>query len=250
MDRNLLGEERVVGVVNRKDAPMSEAELFNQPDQPVAVLAPDTDVVSAIRTVLQASEEPLTLSKIRTALPSRLRSSPEDLAEVIRRQVAANVFVQYPKYRSPQERFWDRPMPIHLANLLRNVLEEKPLAMADIRRKLPDYAKTLAEPILEAQVAKGILFRHPPLNSRTGPRFGIGSPQAREYLRPELTKVFLRLEQLGFTQAQLREGAMELLNEAEWAEPNAMRPQPTITGAEGQARANGDDEETPSQPQS
>src|SRR5260370_15127506 len=94
---------------NRKDAPMSE--LFEQPEQPVAVLAPDTDVLSAIRTVLEASAEPLTLSKIRAALPARLRSTLEGLAEVVRRQVAANVFVQYPKYRSPQDRFWAPPMP-------------------------------------------------------------------------------------------------------------------------------------------
>ncbi len=218
----------------------------------MAVLAPDTDVLSAIRTVLEASAEPLTLSKIRAALPARLRSTLEGLAEVLRRQVAANVFVQYPKYRSPQDRFWDRPMPDHLANLLRHVLEEKPLAMSEIRRKLPDYAKTLAEPILEEQVAKGILFRHPPLNSRTGPRFGSHPPQAREYLRPELTRVFQRLEQLGFTQVQLREGAIELLHEEEWADPKATRPQQSFPAAEGQAipdgqpQAIGDDEETPS----
>jgi len=231
---------------------MSESEVL---DQSATAVAPDTDVVTAIRTVLETSPEPLTLSKIRTALPSRVRSSPENLAEVLRRQVAANVFVQYPKYRSPQDRFWDRPMPVHLAWLLQNVLSEKPLGMSDIRRKLPDYAKTQAESILEEQVARGVLFRHPPLSSRTGPRFGVQSPQAREYLRPELTKVFQRLEQLGFTQAQLREGAMELLNEAEWAEPNPPRPQQSSTGAEGQGNpawqppAGGDDEESPPQPQ-
>jgi hypothetical protein len=234
---------------------MSESELFEQSEQPVAVIAPDTDVVTAIRTILETSAEPLTLSKIRSALPARLRTSPENLTEVLRRQVAANVFVQYPKYRSPQDRFWDRPMPVHLAALLKNVLAEKPLGMSEIRRKLPDYAKTLAEPILEEQVAKGVLYRHPPLNTRTGPRFGVQSPQAREYLRPELTKVFGRLEQLGFSQAQLREGAMELLNEAEWSEPNPAATPPSFAAAQGQdnpawqARAGGDDEETPPQPQ-
>jgi hypothetical protein len=232
---------------------MSESEVI---DQSVAVVPPDTDVVTAIRTILETSPEPLTLSKIRTALPSSLRPSPENLAEVLRRQVAANVFVQYPKYRSPQDRFWDRPMPVHLATLLNNVLGEKPLGMSEIRRKLPDYAKTQAEFILEEQVAKGTLFRHPPLSSRTGPRFGVRSPLARDYLRPELAKVFQRLGQLGFTQAQLREGAMELLNEEEWAEPRPPQSQQAVSGAEGQDTpawqplAGGDDEESPPQPQS
>src|SRR5262249_28298029 len=117
-----------------------------------------------------------------------------------------------------------------------------------------DYAKTLAEPILEEQVAKGILYRHPPLSSRTGPRFGVQSPQAREYLRPELVKVFQRLEQLGFSEAQLREGAMELLNEAEWSEPNPA-PAKSCAGAEGKGKPAGqpkggdEKEETPPQPQ-
>ena len=238
---------------------MSESEVVEQTEQPVAAIAPDTDVVTAIRTVLETSAEPLTLSKIRSALPAHLRSSPENLTEVLRRQVAANVFVQYPKYRSPQDRFWDRPMPVHLAALLRQVLAEKPLGMSEIRRKLPDYAKTLAEPILEEQVAKGFLHRHPPLSSRTGPRFGVQSPQAREYLRPELVKVFQRLEQLGFSEAQLREGAMELLNEAEWSEP-ALPGEPEARARElteageqdnptWQPQGGGDDEETPPQPQ-
>src|SRR5207249_111719 len=129
----------------------------------------------------------------------------------------------------------------------------KPLAMSEIRRKLPDYAKTQAESVLEEQVAKGILFRHPPLNSRTGPRYGVRSPLAREYLRPELTKVFRRLEQLGFTEAQLREGAMELLNEEEWSDPSAAVAQQSLSTEEGQGNptwqppAGGDDEETPPQ---
>ena len=69
--------------------------------------------MAAVRRVLQASPEPLTLSKIRAALPANFRAvSLEALAEVLQRQVAANVLVPYPKYRSPQDRYWDRPMRV------------------------------------------------------------------------------------------------------------------------------------------
>jgi hypothetical protein len=211
------------------------AELVDQPQTTTASdsdTAPDSDLVSAVRSVLEASSEPLTLSKIRAGLPSQLRAQgPEALAEALRRQVAANVLVQYPKYRSPQDRYWDRPMPVHLQTLLRLTLEEKPLPWSEIRRKLPDYAKTLAEPVLEEQVAKGALFRHPPLNSRTGPRFGISGPDAREYLRPELARVFERLEQMGFTRAELREGAMGLLSEEEWSTPSAAKEEMPVESA-------------------
>jgi hypothetical protein len=172
--------------------------------------------------VLENSSEPLTLSKIRSALPGRLRSvTLEALGEVLQRQVAAHALIQYPKYRSPQDRFWDRPMNVHIAYLLRQALEESPLPMSEIRRKLPDYAKTTAEGVLEDQVQQGLLHRHPPTSSRSGPRFGARPPEAREYLRSELTVVFARLEKLGFSQTQLREGAMELLQEEEWQTPPA-----------------------------
>ena len=42
----------------------------------------------------------------------------------------------------------------------------------ELRRKLPDYAKTQAEAILEEEVNQGRIYRHPPANSRSGPRFG------------------------------------------------------------------------------
>jgi hypothetical protein len=188
----------------------------------------DTDLVAAVRRVLEASPEPLTLSKIRSALPANFRSlSLEALAEALQRQVAANVLVQYPRYRSPQDRFWDRPMHVHVAHLLRAALQEQPLAASELRRKLPDYAKTQAEAVLEEEVAQGRIHRHPPANSRSGPRFGVEPPDPRTFLRNELSTLFLRLERLGFTQTQLRQAALDLLQEEEWGPTPTPAPEPT-----------------------
>jgi hypothetical protein len=185
-----------------------------------------TDLTAAVQRVLANSTEPLTLSKIRAALPgSYRRIGLEELAEVLRRQTAANALHQYPKYRSAQDRFWDRPMPVHVANLLRESLEEKPLAWPQLRRKLPDYAVAQAEVVLQEQVAQGRLHRHPPAGSRSGERYGVAPPDAREYLRRELPTLFRRLQQLGFTDPQLREAAMALLQEEEWAEPEPEQTQ-------------------------
>jgi hypothetical protein len=200
----------------------------------------EPDLAAEVRRVLEASSEPLTLSKIRAALPARLRSvTLEGLAEGLQRQVAAHALIQYPKYRSQQDRFWDRPMNVHIAYLLRQTLEEGPLPWSELRRKLPDYAKTTAEAVLDDQVQQGLLHRHPPTSSRSGPRFGVGRPEAREYLRGELSGVFSRLEKLGFSRAQLREGAMELLQEEEWDKPvaadNESAGAAASTGQVGQA---------------
>src|SRR5258708_40180609 len=101
----------------------------------------ETDFAAEAHRVLATSAEPLTLSKIRSRLPAPLRKlSLEELGETLKRQVAANVVYLYPKYRSQQDRFWDRPMPIHVAALLRQALEDGPLALPELRRKLPAYA--------------------------------------------------------------------------------------------------------------
>jgi hypothetical protein len=188
-----------------------------------------TDLTAAVQRVLAASEEPLTLSKIRAALPgSYRRIGLEELAEALRRQTAANVLYPYPKYRSAQDRFWDRPMAVHVANLLRAVLEEGPLAWPQLRRKLPDYAVAQAEVVLQEQVAQGRLHRHPPAGSRSGERYGVAPPDAREYLRRELPALFRKIQQLGFTEPQLREAAMAVLQEAEWGELEPEKPDRTL----------------------
>jgi hypothetical protein len=179
-----------------------------------------TDVTEAVQRVLANSEEPLTLSKIRAALPGGNRKMDlEELGAHLRRQVAANVVYQYPKYRSAQDRFWDRPMPLHVANLLRTALEEGPLAWPQLRRRLPEYAVAQAEVVLQEQIAQGRLFRHPPAGSRGGERYGAAQPDAREYLRRDLPTLFGKLQQLGFTELQLREAAMAVLQEEEWGRP-------------------------------
>ena len=89
-------------------------ENVAEPTSTTSAAVVETDLVSGIQQVLQASEEPLTVSKIRAKLPTRLREvSVEELSSVLNRQVAAQVLVQYPKYRSQQDRYWDRPMPVH-----------------------------------------------------------------------------------------------------------------------------------------
>lgn len=190
--------------------------LEQPPTTPTA--PPAVDLTAAIHQVLAASAEPLTPSKIRAALPAPFRSvSNEELSEALRRLVAANVVYQFPKYRSPQDRFWDRGMPTHIAALIRQVLAAGPLAWSELRRKLPGYAVPLAESVLVEQVTQGLLHRHPPAGKRGGDRYGVRPPEAKDYLRSELSAVFNRLQGLGFSVSQLRAGALELLHDEEWA---------------------------------
>ena len=197
-----------------------------------------TDLPTAVQRILAASSEPLTVSKIRAQLPAALRNiAPEELGEFLRRQAAANVLIPYPKYRSQQERYWDRPMPVHVATLVREVLQEEALGLPELRRKLPAYAVTHVETVLLEQVNQGQLHRHPRAGKRGGDRFGVQPADPKEYLRAELAALFLQLEKLGFTQEQLREGALELLHEDEWAS--------TISQARQSASGQAADESAP-----
>src|SRR5262245_30455288 len=176
------------------------------------------DLVGAIRAVLAVSAKPLSLSGIRRALPVPLRSVPaEALAQVLRRQVAAHVVVLYPRYRSLQDRYWDRPLAVHLAQILRRILRAGPMTWSEIRRRLPGYAKVKAESILEEQIARGKLYRHP-ASGRLGPRYATKPPEPSFYLRPQLNDLLRRLECLGFSRKQLRASAFDFLQEEEWAE--------------------------------
>ena len=178
-----------------------------------------SDLGTAVREVLAASPEPMTVSKIRAALPSALRQvSVQELNDVLRREASANAIHEYPKYRSQQERYWDRPMPVHIVQLLQSNLEEKPLTWTELRRKMPAYAQDKAQTVLEEQIGLKVFFRHPRHpGSRSGEPIGVREADARDYLRAELSGVFYRLEKLGFSQSQVRAAALDILHDEEWA---------------------------------
>jgi hypothetical protein len=186
-----------------------------------------TDLPGAVQRILAASDEPMTISKIRAKLPAALRAmDPKELGEALERQVAANTLHKYPKYRSQQDRFWDRGMAAHVVQLLRGALEEVPLAWSELRRKLPAYAQGQAQQVLDEQIGQGLLHRHPRAGTRGGDRYSVRPPDPRDYLRQELPDLFNRLSALGFTRPQIRAAALELLHEEEWdVEPPAARPE-------------------------
>ena len=217
-------------------------------DQRTTEASPAGDLVAAIQEVLRSSPEPLTVSKIRASLPAPFRqASIEELLDVLRRQVSANVLWSYPRYRSQQERFWDRPMPVHVAELLHAALDESPLSRSDLRRRLPGYAHEKAQTVLDEQLARGAIHRHPRFG-RTGERFGLRPPDPKEYLRAELAGVFHRLEKLGFTEVKLREGALELLHDEEWSPARSAPPSPESSApAQDAGRSPEQQQDLPSQ---
>ena len=191
----------------------------------------DTDsLAAAIQRVLAASPEPLTLPKIRAGLPAALRQA--NVEDVLRRQVSANVLHQYPKYRSQHDRYWDRPMPVHIVALIQTVLAEGPLGWSELRRKLPAYAQEKAEGIVNEQLSQKRLHRHPRSGTRGSERIGLRPPEARDYLGDELGAVFGRLERLGFTRDQIRQGALDLLRDEEWA-PTPPQPKASRSAEKG-----------------
>jgi hypothetical protein len=204
--------------------PPHDTPASHPPETPSAA-APD--LATAIQRVLAASDEPLTVSKLRSRLPGGLRNTDlNELGEVLERQVAANALYKYPKYRSQQDRYWDRGMDMHVAQLMRVALEGGPLAWSELRRKLPAYAHEKAQHVRDEQIRQGLLHRHPRAGSRGAERFGTHPPDPRDYLRQELPDLFTRLASLGFTRPQIRAAALELLHEEEW---NVEPPPPPET---------------------
>jgi hypothetical protein len=183
------------------------------------------DLVNEIRRLLRESDEPLTAAKIRDRLPAPLNQiSLDSLAEVLKRQAAAHVLIVCPKYRSQQDRYWDRPLREHVHEMLRDILTMGPLPWSELRKRLPRYARYLAESVLNEQLAQGRLFRHPPRTPRSAPRFALYPADLRTYLRPALADLMARLEPMGFARTEIRRGLKQILSEAEDGFP---APQPT-----------------------
>jgi hypothetical protein len=155
------------------------------------------------------------------------------LAEVLQRQAAANVLATCPKYRSGQDRYWDRPLREHVHEMLHAMLTAGPLPWAEVRRRLPRYARYLAESVLNEQLAQRRLYRHPPRTPRAAPRYGLEPADVRAYLQPALADLLARLEPLGFTPGELRRGLRQLLNEGAWT----AEPVPSYTYVEAEAAA-------------
>jgi hypothetical protein len=179
-----------------------------------AAVAPAEDVVTVIQQQLEQSSEPMTIPRLRAALPARYRSV--NLEDLLDRQVAASVLYRYPRHRSSHVRYWDRPMPVHVAELIGAALRDGPLPKSELRRKLPAYAQPHVDSVIDRELAAGRLHRHPRRDRRGSDRLGSALPDPRDYLRPELAAVFARLASLGFAPSPLRQAAIELLHEEEW----------------------------------
>lgn len=190
----------------------------------------DIDLVDAIRDVLRQSEEPLTVPKIRERLRHEFRAlGLRELMDALERQVAGNVLVVCPKYRSSQDRYWDRPLRQHAKVVLRNALRNGPLSWTGLRKKFPKYLRHLAESALNEDLAKGAIFRHPPASLRQGPRYALQPEDLRSCARGELQLLLTRLHERGFPRSDVRETLMHLLQEDEWAETPAARNTSVLT---------------------
>jgi hypothetical protein len=178
----------------------------------------DRDLVDAVCDVLHASPEPLTVARIRERLPANFRSlRTEEITELLQRQVAAHVVVMCPKYRSSQDRYWDRPLRTHAKVLLHEAMRDEPVSWAELRKKFPKYVRHLAESVLSEELARGTVFRHPPVSQRSGPRYALQPVEIRTYAGKMLDEALERLEQIGFARSDARETLMQLLQEEEWA---------------------------------
>lgn len=201
----------------------------------------ELDVVERIRRILQQSPEPLTLPRIRAALPPDLRQLDADvLTQHLERQIAAHVLFLYPRYRSTSARYWDRPMPVHIAGLLREALAAGPLVWCELRRRLPDYAKTHAEAVLQEEIAAGRLFLHPPLSPRLGARYGVARPSAQPYVQRELNDMVRRLESVGFSRGAVHEALTAILASAA-PPPRLADPWPSYSWAEADSDPTADE---------
>ena len=191
-----------------------------------------SDLVDAIKEIFRQSSEPMTVLKIRASLPEPFGAIRiDELTEILQRQVAANVLVSCPKYRSPQDRYWDRPLRDHAQTVLRMALRAGPLSWSELRKKFPKYLRHQADSVLNEELAKGTVYRHPPLSVRMGERYALEPAEVRPYASKELLESLQRLTLLGFSRGDVREAMLQLLQEEEWAETPTLERSPALVSS-------------------
>jgi hypothetical protein len=102
--------------------------------------------------------------------------------------------------------------------VLRGALADGPIPWSDLRKRVPKYMRHLAESVLNEELAKGAIHRHPPTSARAGFRYALAAADIRAFAMTELEAALARLVERGFSLSDAREAFMHLLQEAEWSE--------------------------------
>lgn len=168
----------------------------NMPSPPT--LAND-DLDSLLETALAHAGEPLSVAAVLKALPVGRKPTKKEVQIRLGKLVEAGRIHRWPGAAEKFSAF--SPQSFAQEQVLR-VLSSGPLTEAEIKQQVSRSATSLVKTALAALTSELAVLRHPKLGRRLP--FGLGPPDATDYLPAEIATAFKRLMKVGFKEAELQ----------------------------------------------
>ena len=155
------------------------------------------ELEAMLETAISRADVPLTVTAAIKALPVGKKPNKEQVQICLAKLVAAARIHQW-----PSKKFWSvNPESFAREQMLRT-LSAGPLTEVEIKDKIPSSVKALVKVVLAALVKEGTVIQHPKLGARKP--FGLGPPDAMDYLPAALEVAFGKLAKMGFKKTELQ----------------------------------------------
>ncbi len=150
-----------------------------------------------LETAIDRADAPLTGAAAIKALPAGKKPKKEQAEACLSELIAAGRIHPW-----PGKKLWKVDPELFARQEVLRALSVGPLTETEIKNKIPGSAKSLVKTALAVLVKKGTVMPHPRL--RTRKPFGLGPPDAIDYLPAEIEAVFEKLRKLGFKADELQ----------------------------------------------
>lgn len=174
----------------------------------------DAELAEIVRKTLDRSEQPLTLSQLRSQLTGPFRRSPDELGRVLEMLVAQGAVFELPKYRG-SARYWTRDLDAYARQVFVETLAGKPLTRAELKAKtkirLRDLSESRQARIFEDLLRERVIHKLPRFVGATADRFSAVTADPMHYVEDALRKVCNTLAAVGLSEGEVYAAARKVV---------------------------------------
>ncbi|MCR4412994.1 MAG: hypothetical protein NUV77_11295 [Thermoguttaceae bacterium] len=202
-----------------------------------AQLAPDSAVLDAMRSVLDASPEPIAVSKLKSILKGPLRRGEAEVVALLEAERSAGRVFRYAPYSGKSPRYGRQSPEVYARQLALAALARKAQTLRDVEqsvgKRLKDYTAADWKRLVEQLVAEKAVFPAPGPTARSAVRYSLHPPDPRDYLRSvvarwrrNLDQIAGRLADFGIPSTEVTAAALEMLGDAVGRRPASGEASP------------------------
>ena len=210
-----------------------------------AALAADSEVLARLIEIVNGTDEPVPISKLKSALKGPMRRSEEQIRAILAPLLVEGRMFEYPPATGKSPRFWRCEPAAYARRLVETALAAKPLPLKDIAKQCGKRLKGFEgwEAILAALERDARLHRIPPATPRGGVRYSFRPADPKEFLvapvrgwKKTLEKIASNLAPYGIDRERVVAAAVALLGgqavpTAAPSPPRAIAPQAPVVPA-------------------